>query len=607
MIVTETSDTTIALTANPGSTSTYGQALTFTATLIPFDSAAVPPTGTVQFEVDGIPIGSAVTVVNDTATSDSVSSLHAGGHTIEAMYSGDSLYDPKNQSVTQTVTPAMLTITAGNQTKVYGAALPTLTASYTGFVNGDTALTTQPTLSTTATAHSDTGGYAITASGAVDSDYTITYVAGSLTVTTAPLTITADNQTKVYGAAVPTLTASYSGFVDGDTAANLSTQPTLTTTATAGSHVGSYTITASGAADSDYSISYVPGTLTVTAAGLTITADSTAKTYGQTVTFAGTEFSETGLLTSDSITSVTLTSAGAAATANVAGSPYAIVPSAAVGSGLGNYTIHYANGSLTVNPAPLTVTAVVSPTDIGHGDTVPTPTFTYSGFVNGDTAAAVVSGTPGSYGLPTNSSPAGIYTITPTTIGLSAANYDFHTVVSATLNIHPVVTDILVEWGTGTKSMSILNLSRDLPFADITGFQVKFSDVVNITGTGLSLTSTAGGPTYAPNLVSSGQSTNDASWNLPTAIGIDRLMLALDQAHITASSLTLFGTSSLAFSVLPGDFKGDDVVSAADMTGVNNEIGQPYDVWADLNGTGTVDFSDVQFARSKIGTELPPS
>ncbi len=83
--------------------------------------------------------------------------------------------------------------------------------------------------------------------------------------------------------------------------------------------------------------------------------------------------------------------------------------------------------------------------------------------------------------------------------------------------------------------MSILNLSRDLPFADITGFQVKFSDLVNITGTGLSLTSTAGGPTYAPNLVSSGQSTNDASWSLPTAIGIDRLMLALDQADITAS------------------------------------------------------------------------
>ena len=56
-----------------------------------------------------------------------------------------------------------------------------------GFVNGDTSasLTTQPTLTTTATASSHVAGnpYGITASGAVDADYTITYVAGSLTVT----------------------------------------------------------------------------------------------------------------------------------------------------------------------------------------------------------------------------------------------------------------------------------------------------------------------------------------------------------------------------------------------------------------------------------------
>ena len=148
-------------------------------------------------------------------------------YTIEAIYSGDGFYATNTQTQTQTVTPAPLTITANNQTKVYGAALPTLTASYSGFVNGDTSasLTTQPTLSTTATAHSDIGVYAITASGAADSDYSITYVAGSLTVTAAELTITADNQTKAYGAALPTLTASYSGFVDGDTTANLSTRP----------------------------------------------------------------------------------------------------------------------------------------------------------------------------------------------------------------------------------------------------------------------------------------------------------------------------------------------------------------------------------------------
>ena len=84
--------------------------------------------------------------------------------------------------------------------------MPTLTASYSGFVNGDTAasLTTQPTLTTTATASSHVSGspYTITASGAVDADYSITYVTGSLTVTTAPLTITANNQTKAYAAAL---------------------------------------------------------------------------------------------------------------------------------------------------------------------------------------------------------------------------------------------------------------------------------------------------------------------------------------------------------------------------------------------------------------------
>ena len=56
----------------------------------------------------------------------------------------------------------------------------------------------QPTLSTTATATSHVSGspYSITASGAADPDYTISYVAGTLTVTPAPLTITADNQTQ---------------------------------------------------------------------------------------------------------------------------------------------------------------------------------------------------------------------------------------------------------------------------------------------------------------------------------------------------------------------------------------------------------------------------
>ena len=100
-----------------------------------------------------------------------------------------------------------------------------MTVSYSGFVNGDTAasLTTPPTASTTATTASAVGTYPITASGAASPNYTFTYVNGTLTVTTATLTVTAANETKAYGAANPVLTVSYSGFVNGDTAASLTT------------------------------------------------------------------------------------------------------------------------------------------------------------------------------------------------------------------------------------------------------------------------------------------------------------------------------------------------------------------------------------------------
>ena len=147
-------------------------------------------------------------------------------------------------------------------------SLPALTASYAGFVNGDTAsnLTTQPILSTTATAASPVATYPITASGGVDTDYTISYLAGSMSVTPAPLTIKADDKSKLAGAANPPLTFTPTGFVNGDTASSLTTQPVLTTTATTTSPAGTYPITASGAASPNYTISYLAGTLTVTSA-----------------------------------------------------------------------------------------------------------------------------------------------------------------------------------------------------------------------------------------------------------------------------------------------------------------------------------------------------
>ena len=155
------------------------------------------------------------------------------------------------------VTPAPLTIAADDKSRALNVANPTLTATYTGLVPGDTsAAVTGLTLATTAVLASPAGSYPITGSGATALDYTITYVPGALVVGQIPTEIAADNQSKIYGAPLPTFTASYAGFVDGDTA-SVVTGLQFSTTATVGSNVGTYTITPFGAtAPTYYLVSY---------------------------------------------------------------------------------------------------------------------------------------------------------------------------------------------------------------------------------------------------------------------------------------------------------------------------------------------------------------
>lgn len=88
-----------------------------------------------------------------------------------------------------TISPKGLMVTADDKSKTQGLENPALTARYDGFVNGENtnALTTQATLSTAADANSPAGTtYPITASGAAAANYTISYVAGTLTVVARP-------------------------------------------------------------------------------------------------------------------------------------------------------------------------------------------------------------------------------------------------------------------------------------------------------------------------------------------------------------------------------------------------------------------------------------
>ncbi len=152
------------------------------------------------------------------------------------------------------------------QSKVYGAAVPVLTETATGFVNGDPASLLTGSLGTTATASSGVGTYAFTlGSLGAGANYTLALAASpTFGVTPASLVITANSASITSGQALPAFTASYSGFVNGDSAAGLTTPPTLHAAAGAGSSPGTYPITFSGASSPDYTITYVAGTLTVT-------------------------------------------------------------------------------------------------------------------------------------------------------------------------------------------------------------------------------------------------------------------------------------------------------------------------------------------------------
>lgn len=105
-----------------------------------------------------------------------------------------------------------------------------------------------------------------------------------------------------------------------------------------------------GADAGNYTMTNPAITNSITAKPLTITANSSSKCFGVTPTFLGTEITPvTGLIGTDAVTGVTLTSAGTLATA--AAGTYPIVASTAVGTGLTNYSFNYVNGTMTVDPA----------------------------------------------------------------------------------------------------------------------------------------------------------------------------------------------------------------------------------------------------------------
>ena len=152
-----------------------------------------------------------------------------------------------------------VTLTAKSYTRVYGDANPTF--EYT--VSGGAISSGQPAITCSATKASSVGAYDIVISQGTISDSNVQYTNGTLTITAAPLIISAGSYTMRQGDSMPLFTASYNGFKNGEDEDVLMSKPQLVCEAGMDSAPGTYKITISGATAKNYNIEYVNGTLTI--------------------------------------------------------------------------------------------------------------------------------------------------------------------------------------------------------------------------------------------------------------------------------------------------------------------------------------------------------
>ena len=262
------------------------------------------------------------------------------------------------------------------------------------------------------------GSTTLTISQKASKNYTAASKSIKITVNKAPLTVTADNATRPYGSANPTFSLSYTGFVNGETEAALTTRPTATCSASPTSPAGTYDITVSGGKSDNYSFSYKKGSLTITSSSVQISISPIGeKKYGDAAfdLQATSPNQETPITYTVADPTVARIDNGRI-TILKAGSTTITARQAASA----NYGEASATTPLVIKKASLT--ASVNNATRRYGEENPAFTFSYKGFVNGETET-VLSVKPSASCHATVKSAIGTYDIVITGNG-SDENYD---------------------------------------------------------------------------------------------------------------------------------------------------------------------------------------
>jgi hypothetical protein len=492
VVLTVKHATTTTVTASTGTT-TYGQAVTFTAT-VTMDSGI--PAGSVEFFDDttgadlgaGLPQGSSPGSAKwILATAATQLQVAGGAHVIRAVYTptGSILGSAGTLAGGETVTPLALTVTgftAGDKTydATKAAAVHAVAAALVGIIAGD-AVTLNASGATGAFASKDVGSAitvtvsGLTLSGAQANNYAVTPPTATANITRAPVTLTGIKVDKVYdsttAATLNTASAALAGVFAGDSL-TLSTAGATATFASkdagTGIAVNVSGLALGGAQANDYALTPPTVTGNITPATLTVTGvtasdkvyDSTTKATLNTTSAAlgGTVYA------GDAVTLVATGIAGAFASKEVGTGITVNVSGFSLGGAqASDYALQQPAPTANITPAKLTVTGITASDKVYNATTTAvlnTAGATVSGVLAGDNVTLNAAGAAGAFagkdvgnglvvtvtGLTLTGTQAGDYTLTPptatanitpatvTVTGITANDKTYDATTAATLN-----------------------------------------------------------------------------------------------------------------------------------------------------------------------------
>lgn len=320
-------------------------------------------------------------------------------------------YNTLEQNVNLTVEKAHVEVTVDAITVTYGDAVPALTGAikYNGFTGGDTLASIVYEGNTEVSTDYTPGSgvektYTISVATNITSEnYYFTAKNGTITVNPKALTVTANNASITYGAQTPEFDASdvtATGFYGSDSLNSINATVNVTTTYIPGvvtGKVGTYPINvAVSTTNKNYTISYVPGTLTVDKAVLTVTPAPKTISFGADVpeyTVAGTDYNVTGFVNGDTLARVTITGEPVFTTSYTSESYVNTYPvnATTINMSADNYTFTGAAGTIRVVKADPNVTTAPK-ASVVNSHTLAEATF--------DNSAVVVNPNDGSINVP---------------------------------------------------------------------------------------------------------------------------------------------------------------------------------------------------------------